>query len=524
MTLSPLSRPFGTLRTTPHTWFITLIILLTLGGLLRLIDITDPPLDFHSSRQLRNSLVARDIYYSLLPSATNEQRELASSFASSVGRYEPPVIESIVALSYFIAGGETIVVARIWEVFFWLLAGIALFDLMRRNTSPWAALIGLAYYLVLPFSVQASRSFQPDPLMTSAFVIGIYFLYRWSETYGVQELAPAASGAHRASEPLDSKRKAWKFAILSGLLLGLATFVKIVIAFFVGSAAIALVLFTLGKDFWKSKQVWAMAVLMILPSLIFYIFLNQSRSTEYFFGWTVELIKLIGSTDFYTKWLAFLGTLFGLTIIFLSIAGAFLATPRLRWLLISLWIGYVLYGLTLPFQMYTHSYYHIQLIPIVALGLAVVLNPLIESVAAQSQVGRVGFITLIVFVIGFQAWVSRSVLVAEDFRHEPPFWQSVGDAIPADAKVIGLTQDYGYRLMYFGWRKVTLWPYSTELAEVRKGEVDFADRFDELTAGKDYFLVTAFNQLNEQPSLKELLDEYPIAIQGDGYVLYDLQK
>ena len=267
-----------------------------------------------------------------------------------------------------------------------------------------------------------------------------------------------------------------------------------------------------------------MAALMILPALIFYILLNQSRSTEYFFGWTVELIKLIASTDFYTKWLAFLGNLFGLTIIFLSMAGALLAPPRLRWLLISLWIGYLLYGLTLPFQMYTHSYYHIQLIPIVALGLAVVLNPLIESVATQGRAGRVGFIALIVLVIGFEAWVSRSVLVAEDFHIETPFWKDIGDAIPADAKVIGLTQDYGYRLMYFGWRKVTLWPYVTELAEVRNGQVDFADRFDELTAGKDYFLVTSFGQLDKQPSLKKILDAYPIAIQGDGYVLYDLRK
>ena len=88
-------------------WLVLCVILLALGGLLRLIDITDPPLDFQPSRQLRNSLVARDIYYSLLPSATTEQRELASSFARSVGQYEPPVIESIVALTYLITGGES---------------------------------------------------------------------------------------------------------------------------------------------------------------------------------------------------------------------------------------------------------------------------------------------------------------------------------------------------------------------------------------------------------------------------------
>lgn len=495
----------------PRTWFVTFIILLTLGGLLRLLDITDPPLDFHPSRQLRNSMVARDIYYSLLPSATPEERELASSFARSVGKYEPPVIESIVAYTYLITA-ENIAVARGWMTVFWLVAGVALFDLMRRASSPWAALIGLAYYLVLPFSVQASRSFQPDPLMTSAFVIGIYFLYRWSED---ASLIIQGDGLGM---------KAWRWAILAGVFLGLAAFVKIVIAFFAGSAAIAMALFTLKKDFWKSKQVWTMAAIMIVPALVFYVFLNQSRSTEYFFAWTVTLINLITSTDFYTKWLAFLGTIFGLTMIFLSIAGAWIASPRMRWLLVSLWVGYVLYGLTLPFQMYTHSYYHIQLIPIIALGLAVVLNPLVESVAAQGGVGRVGFVALIVSVIGFQAYVARSVLIAEDFRHEPAFWSEVGNVIPSDANVIALTHDYGYRLMMYGWRKVSLWPLTTGLSDARNADKNAADDFSELTEGRQYFLVTAFSQLDKQPGLKEILNEYPIAAEGDGYVLYDLKK
>ncbi len=490
--MTPLSRPAN--------WFIAFIILLTLGGLLRLLDLTDPPLDFQPSRQLRNSLVARDIYYSLLPTATTEQKELASSFARSVGQYEPPVIESIVAATFLVTGGENFVAARIWEIFFWLAAGVALFDLMRRAVSPWAAVIAIAFYFVLPFSVQASRSFQPDPLMTAAFVAGIYFLYRWSE------------------------EQTWKWAILAGVFFGFATFVKIVIAFFVGSAAVALVLFTLKKDFWKSKQVWVMAAIMVVPAFLFYILLNQGRSTEYFFAWTVTLIKLITSADFYSKWLAFIGSIFGLTMIVLSFVGALIATPRLRWLLISLWAGYVLYGLTLPFQMYTHSYYHVQLIPIIALGLASALNPLIESVAVQSLVGRVGFIALIVAVIGYQSWVARSVLIAEDFRYEPVFWKQVGDVIPANTDVIALTQDYGYRLMLFGWRKVSLWPLSTGLSEARGGTQDSAGDFADLTAGKEYFLVTASGQLEKQPGLKKILAQYPIAAEGDGYVLFDLRK
>jgi 4-amino-4-deoxy-L-arabinose transferase-like glycosyltransferase len=484
---------------------LSLITLIVLGAVLRLIDLNDPPLDFHASRQLRNSIVARDIYYQLSPHADPQKQKLAATFANSVGHYEPPVIESLVAVTFRMLGKESYAVPRIWETFFWILAGLALFDLARRAVSPWAGLVALAYYMVLPFSVQSSRSFQPDPLMTSAFVAGIYFLYRWSEAVG---------GNHRS----------WKWAILAGVFLGFAVLVKIVIAFLVGAGAMAMVIFTLRRDFWKSKQVWAMALLMIIPAFLYYVVFNSGRSSEYFVHWSLALFKLISSTDFYSKWLAFLGSLFGLTMLFISLAGALIATPRLRWLLISLWIGYLAYGLTLPFQMYTHSYYHIQLIPLLALGLAAAANPLLERVSTQRSVVRVGFVTLVIAVLGYQAWVARSVLVAEDFRYEPKVWQNIAAVLPDDSNVIALTQDYGYRLMYFGWRKVSLWPLNTDLAQLKNENRDTAARFHDITAGNDYFLVTAFGQWNQQPELKKILDEYPIVSEGDGYILYDIRN
>jgi len=483
---------------------ISLVALFILGMVLRLIDLNDPPLDFHTSRQLRNSIVAREIYYQLSPNADPQKSKLAVSFANSVGHYEPPIIESLVAITDRVVGGENYAVPRIWGTVFWVLAGLALFDLAHRAVSAWAGLVALAYYMVLPFSVQASRSFQPDPLMTAAFLVGVYFLYRWSEE----------ESQHNRS---------WKWAILAGVFLGFAVLIKIVIAFLVGTCAIAMVLYTLGKDFWKSKQVWTMALLMIVPALLYYVFFYSGRSSEYFIHWSVALFKLISSSDFYSKWLAFLGSLFGLTILFASLAGALIATPRLRWLLISLWIGYLAYGLTLPFQMYTHSYYHIQLIPVIALGLATAMNPLLERAAKEGFLGRVAFVSLMIAVIGYHAWVARSVLVAEDFRYEPKIWENIAAVIPEDANVIALTQDYGYRLMYFGWRKVNLWPLDTDLAQLKNADRDTAARFDEITEGNDYFLVTAFGQLNQQPELKKILDEHPVVDQGDGFILYDLR-
>ena len=497
-------------------WRLLLVLLLILGAALRFINLTVPPMDFHPVRQLRNLIVARSIYYQLLPNPNPQKSVLAKAFYNAVGQYEPPITESIVAWTYTWTGGENIAVPRVYETVFWLLAGLALFDLARRIASPASALVALAYYLVLPFAVQASRSFQPDPLMTTSFFIGIYFLHRWSES---RTLGPSFLGRGEGV-------MGWKWAILAALFIGLAVLVKIVIVFLVIGAAVAAVLSTLGLHFWKSVQVWVMMALMAIPAFAYYILGHPGRSDEYFFAWTVSLIQLIMTTSFYARWLGFVGSLFGLTILFLSIAGVFLAPPRLRWMLIGIWIGYFIYGLTLPYQMYTHSYYHIQLIPVVALGLV----PIIEAVAVRTSHEtpwlKAALVGMVILVIGYQAWIARSDLVAQaaDYRREPAYWENMAKAIPANADLIGLTQDYGYRLMYYGWRKIVLWPYVNGLTAVKGTNVDAQAKFSELVAGRDYFLVSASGQLAAQPELKKILDGYSIAAQGDGFVLYDLRK
>ena len=495
----------------PSTGRALLILLLALGGLLRLLDLTDPPLDFHPTRQLRNSIIARGIYYDLLPNADPATRALADSIARVPARYEPPIAETLAAVTYLAAGGENVAIPRLYGTIFWLLAGLCLYDLARRITdSPIAGLLSLAYFLILPFAVQASRSFQPDPLMTASAFIGIYFLYRWSESQITNPKLPITNSS-------------WRYALLASIFISFAVFVKIFIGFIAGGAAVAIVLFTLKGKFWRSPQVWTMAAIMIVPAFLFYFVGDRGNSTEYITNWSLDMLKLITSTDFYSRWLSFLGSLFGLTILFLSLAGTLLAAPRGRALLIGLWAGYLLYGLSVPFQMYTHSYYHLQLTPIIALGLA----PLAETVAARTsrekRIWQAALVALTVAVVGYHSWVARSVLIAEDFRAEPAYWQTVGEAIPANAKVIALTQDYGYRLMYYGWRRVDLWPLASGLAEIRGNTINAGKTFAEFAADKDYFLVTSFNQLDKQPDLKKILDGYPIAAQGDGFVLYDLR-
>jgi len=163
-------------------------------------------------------------------------------------------------------------------------------------------------------------------------------------------------------------------------------------------------------------------------------------------------------------------------------------------------------------------------VPVMALGLVPLIDAVAVRVSALERGWKAALMVVLVVLFGYEAWAGRSAIVAEDFSKTPALWASIGEAIPANAEVIALTQDYGFDLMYWGWRRVDLWPLATDLAAVRNSDRDLAARFQAITAGKDLFLVTAFGQLDGQPELKKILNGYTVAVQGDGYVLYDLHR
>jgi hypothetical protein len=79
--------------------------------------------------------------------------------------------------------------------------------------------------------------------------------------------------------------------------------------------------------------------------------------------------------------------------------------------------------------------------------------------------------------------------------------------------------------MYYGWRKVTLWPNRGERAvsSLRGSEKEFEEYFAKRIGDKSYFLITAFNQFEDQPDLMNMLEEhYLLVASGNGYRIYDL--
>lgn len=494
----------GAMDKTTKFAFVLFLLFLVVGLGLRLVDLTDPPFDFHPTRQFRGALIARSLYYEFFVPDGSPQQEAAIALGKGFEEFEPPVLEFITAAVYWITGGEKLWVARIFSSLFWVVGGAGLFWFTRRAVGKEAALAALFYYLFLPFSVEASRSFQPDPFMTMWVVLAMLAAYRWAEG---QE---------------------WKWALLTALFSGLAVLVKVVAAFLIGGMMIALVVPALiKKERIDIRQVLAMAAGMIVLPAVYYLIQAQDSASNYVQNWVIALLPLLKQKVFWLGWYQRLKNLLLIPAVVGALAGIFFAKPVLRRMLVGLWLGYFLYGLSLPHQISTHSYYHIQLIPIVALSIAPLVQWGYRLVVGERRVlAYLAYAGLLLAPV-VPVWLISQNLIEEDYRHEPPYWETVGAAVPEDGDSIALVQYYGYLVMYYGEEQIAVWPDSAEqrLAELRGSgqDDDFEAYFQKLVEGKTYFMVINMRDFKRQKNLNEYLTgTYPVYEEGSGYLIFDL--
>jgi 4-amino-4-deoxy-L-arabinose transferase-like glycosyltransferase len=487
--------------------WITLVVIFILGLGIRLYDLTDPPLDFHSTRQLWSAIIARGMYYQGSTQAPAWQRELAVEAWRAKPAIEPTIFEGFVALTYRVVGREIIWIPRIYASLFWLVGGFGLYRLAREMTSLDGGVIALIFYVFVPFGVIASRSFQPDPLMVMWIILAWWAFIRWHHS------------------------PSWSSAIIAGLFTGIAMLIKSVAVFMLLGGMAALTLRSFGwKKPLKNRQVWTIALLSALPVLLYTVvgILELGMESQFQGRFFPELLKDPGH---YVRWGAEMMSVVGFSGVVLGLLGAFLfQKPAHKAFVMGLWGGYVLYGLFFPYHFLTHDYYHLPLVPLVALSLAPLAGAVFEKIGGleRNWISKSGIIGVILLGVAIQVWDVRVELAADDYSHEPGYWEYVADRVGRDAAVVALTQDYGDRILFYGWLPVRNWPETGHLAyrELRGGKpYEFNQWFTEQTLDMEYFLVTRIKELDRQPELKEkLFSGFVVADQGDGYIIFDLKK
>ena len=149
------------LKTNPAiSLIVSLLLLLFAGMAIRMYDLADPPLDFHSTRQMLSFQKARGMYYDFRTDLDPEKRAFAIQQWKVGASVEPEVLERIVSFTYRYTG-EQMWVARVYSSLFWVIGGLFIFLLAKELVSVTGALVSTAFYLFLPYGVFASRAFQP---------------------------------------------------------------------------------------------------------------------------------------------------------------------------------------------------------------------------------------------------------------------------------------------------------------------------------------------------------------------------
>jgi 4-amino-4-deoxy-L-arabinose transferase-like glycosyltransferase len=486
-------------------WELLFLLLILVSGLgVRLIDLKDPPLDFAATRQLRSALIARGKYYQWNQDAPEWKREVAIKQGAH-SMIEPTIMETLTAAGYWILGREAVWLARVLSAVFWTLGGAVLYFLAREMVSINGAMIALAYYMFNPFGIAASRSFQPDPLMSALIVAAWWTFYRWY------------------------KESSWKWTIWSGLAAGAAMLVKSTAVFFLLGGMAVLVL--LKKDIRrtiKDFQVWVIALMAGVPVLAYHLYgvlvvgtLGQQFQGRFF-------PEMLTTADYYQSLMNAMSRVAGHEVLLLlGVLGLLYFRKRREFgYLTGIWLGYALYVIGFTYHSTTHYYYHLPAIPLIAISLAGEAEWFFRR---TKKLRTVRWLPLgLLIVVGLGLLGGNYLLKKDDYRHEPHFYQKVAGFVPRETKIIVLSQDYGNRIAYYGWISPRPWksPPSSAIDDPYPEDLEnFSQYFEDYTAGFDYFIITRLRNFRSRDYLAAYLqDNYPVHREGGGYLIFSLSE
>lgn len=482
-------------------FFYIAIFALAIG--IRIYDVQDPPLDFHPTRQLHSTLIARGMYASLDEGKTfsEGQKDIAINQWKLEGLIEPPIMEWLSAIGYLLMGKIELWFPRLIAIVFWIVAGLGIFLTSELQLNSRSIFLALSLFFLYPYAVIASRSFQPESLLVASISLFLYSVIRWHQV------------------------KSWKWTLIAGIMGGIAIFIKTVAIFFIVGIWAAVILSGRKKfAILRNLKVWAAAIVTILPYMGFHIYgvyIANSLSGQFSLRFFPQLWLQI---SFYINWLYSLREVFTIEILTIAVLGIVLTKKNLyRNVLLGMWVGYVFLGFTLPYHTSTHNYYHLPLFIPVSLGVGLFFDRFLEFY--KQRIGWASNLAglMIIFLFSIYTFDTVNILRKIDYRYEVDFWESLGERFDTNSVVAALSQDYGYRLAYWGWKTPINWPSTNDinLREIAGQQIELRNTFDEIANRADYFLITDFVELEKQPFLLDwLYEQYSLVEKGERFLLF----
>jgi hypothetical protein len=443
---------------------------------------------------------------------------------------ELPILPYATAIIYSLVGGEHLWIPRLLSSLFWILGALFLYLLARRFAHGWAALFGVAVYLFMPFPLVASTSFQPDPLMVTLIVASILAIVRHHERPTRQRLC-GALGVSAA-----------------------AVFIKPgIAAFFILPTFAALAIARSGtRRAFASPSFYVFPALSFLPAIALYLY--GAIAGAFLQGKIHESVDphLLRESIFWRGWLDMIRAvlrppLFGdraaLLVLIVAASAILVARTRVqRAVLLALWGGYFLFGLTIDNYVSTHDYYSLPLVPIVALSLAAIasaLGNLLHGPLSRRSVQIGSAVLAAVALAGVVAARGGSLGLPPVNRvadRRIPEYEYIGRIVNHSPRVLLLGSAGVWQ---YGWIAGRYWPGQSDLSWER-----LQDRLPPMNAGERFrttderywpavgamhprprfFVVTEPMELVLQPDLCALLSNFRVVAAGRDYMIFDLTR
>lgn len=479
---------------------IAVLVLLMFGGALRAVRLNDPFVEFHSTRQHHSALLARKYEQALGGSAAGVDRAVV--IAAAPAEIELPIMEAVTAVGWRLIGHEAKWFPRALSILAWSVGGWMLFLLMRRLASPLAGIVGVAVWSLLPFSIAATRAFQPDPLMVVAIVGAVLALV-------VHDDAP-------------TRRR----LVIAGVAGGFALLVKMPAGFFIAPVFLALRWRKVGWRAMWSRATLVYALLCLGPTILY-------NAYGFWIGGFLEgqdggriVPGLLLTARFWKQWLYIVLHNVGPVIPAAALVGVLVARRRSRSVAAALVAGYVCFGLAFTVHYSTHSYYHLPGVLVLAMGcglLAERLVPLVRESWGGVRSIAVAAVAVVMVLIGanFGPYTLLPPTIPDwVLRSEVEVPKEVDELLPDATGVIFLARSFGMSLMFNGGMAGQYWDEGPD------GSGAVLAKFDEMTRSNEatYFVITDMAAWKNQPDLQAFLgSRYRLIESTDEFLVYDLR-
>lgn len=497
---------------------IFLVGLFLLALALRLIHLDEPPRDFWTVRQYYVPMLAQAMYLENAPDLPAWQRELIQAHKQAFQSREPPVMEWVGVALFRVIGRFAIWPLRIQPVLAWILGGLFLFLIARSLFSFRAAVLGVAFYLFLPYGVTASRSLQPDSLMVMALLAAIWSMVRYHERPNLWR---------------------WGTCVVAS---GLAILVKPGISQFAISAAyLALAVERVGwRGTFRDPKTYLFYIGAAVPAAGYILIARATGGGPTgHFSWNFQP-QLIPTLFFWKGWLGILWRILGFPALILAVWG-FAAAPSRRAfaLMLGFGCGYLAQCFFTIAATPTHDYWHLQAIPLAALGVGCAVAR-IMAIAERAPCARAMQGLAWALACGWLAWSTGVVWRDARQAKNTAYFQiaeEIGAAVGHSTRTIILDHDKGYPLMFLANIYGREWPVTAAMqfgriigtaGEYEDLRLTAEERYTRFYSEKpaDYFIVCrALNELDLQPGLREFLySNFPLVASGYRYLIFDLRE